>query len=91
MTGGSFFKKEKPRGADLLFGVLIGVPNYFSSRFLLLSLEQVPAVVAYPVFSIGTLLIISLIGLAVFHERLSSQKLCAMVLIAVSLFLLNDA
>ena len=89
--GAALYKKEKPRGADLLFGVLIGVPNYFSSRFLLLSLEQVPAVVAYPVFSIGTLLIISLIGLAVFHERLSCRKLCAMVLIAASLFLLNAA
>ena len=89
--GSALFKKEKPRGADLLFGVLIGIPNYFSSRFLLLSLEQVPAVVAYPVFGIGTLLIISLIGIAIFHEHLSRQKLCAMVLIAAALLLLNLA
>ena len=89
--GSALFKKEKPRSADLLFGVLIGIPNYFSSRFLLLSLEQVPAVVAYPVFGIGTLLIISLIGIAIFHEHLSRQKLCAMVLIAAALLLLNLA
>ena len=89
--GSALYRKEKLRSADLLFGVLIGVPNYFSSRFLLLSLEQVPAVVAYPVFSIGTLLIISIIGIAVFHERLSRQKIWAMALIAASLFLLNAA
>ena len=89
--GSALYRKEKPRSADLLFGLLIGVPNYFSSRFLLLSLEQVPAVVAYPVFSIGTLLIISIIGIAIFHERLSRQKLWAMVLIAAALFLLNAA
>ncbi len=87
--GSALYRKERPRSADLLFGVLIGVPNYFSSRFLLLSLEQVPAVVAYPVFSIGTLLIISLIGIAIFREHLSRRKLCAMVLIAASLLLLN--
>ena len=87
--GSALFKKEKPRSADLLFGVLVGVPNYFSSRFLLLSLEQVPAVVVYPVFSIGTLLIISIIGIAIFREHLSRQKLCAMVLIAAALLLLN--
>ena len=87
--GSALYKKERPRSADLLFGLLIGVPNYFSSRFLLLSLAQVPAVVAYPVFSIGTLLVITLIGIAVFHERLSRQKLCAMALIAASLFLLS--
>ena len=89
--GSALYRKEKLRSADLLFGVLIGVPNYFSSRFLLLSLEQVPAVVAYPVFSIGTLLIISIIGIVVFHERLSRQKIWAMALIAASLFLLNAA
>ncbi len=89
--GLALYKKEKPQPADLLFGVLIGVPNYFSSRFLLLSLAEVPAVVAYPVFSIGTLLFISLIGISIFHEQLSRRKLCAMVLIVLALFLLNAA
>lgn len=89
--GTALYKKEKPRPADLLFGVLIGVPNYFSSRFLLLSLEQIPAMVVYPVLNIGTILVITLIGAAVFHERLGPRKLCAMGLIAVSLFLLNSA
>ena len=84
-------QKERPGRADILFGVLIGVPNYFSSRFLLLSLAQVPAVVAYPVFGVGTLLVVSIVGIAVFRERLSPGKIFAMGLIAVALFLLNAA
>ena len=84
-------QKERPGRADILFGVLIGVPNYFSSRFLLLSLAQVPAVVAYPVFGVGTLLVVSIVGIAVFRERLSPGKICAMGLIAAALFLLNAA
>lgn len=33
--------KEKPGKKDLAFGLLIGVPNYFSTRFLLLALVMI--------------------------------------------------
>ena len=80
---------ERPRLADILSGVLIGVPNYFSARFILLALGQVPAVVVYPVYSVGTIIVITLVGLAVFRERLSRQKAAAMALILAALALLN--
>ena len=41
-------KKQRLTKEDLLFGILIGIPNYYSARFLLKSLSFVPAVVAYP-------------------------------------------
>ena len=81
--------RQKLRAADLICGLLIGIPNYFSSRFLLLALGEIPAVVAYPVFSAGTIIMVALIGLAVFHERLSPRKACAMALILAALGLLN--
>ena len=74
---------------DAAFGLLIGVPNYLSSRFLLLSLSSVPAVVAYPTYSVGTIVLVTLLGRAVFGERLSRRQFAALFVILVSLALLN--
>ena len=80
---------EKPRVPDVLAGALIGVPNYFSARFILLALGQVPAVVVYPVYSVGTIVLITLIGIVAFRERLNRRKAIAMGLILAALALLN--
>ena len=84
-----FIKKQAVRSADILCGLLIGIPNYFSARFLLLALGSVPAVITYPVYSVGTIIVISLAGILVFRERLSGQKKCALLLILAALVLLN--
>ena len=69
-------KREKPDCWDAVFGVLVGVPNYLCSRFLLLSLSDIPAVVAYPTFSVGTIVCVTLIGCFCFRERLSRRQQC---------------
>lgn len=85
----ALIKKQRLNIRDIIFGVLIGVPNYFSARFLLLSLGNLPAVITYPVYSVGTLIVISLAGVVLFRERLSNQKMTALGLILVALVLLN--
>ncbi|MBQ4266404.1 MAG: hypothetical protein IJB85_12915 [Clostridia bacterium] len=82
-------KKQRLSVSDFFFGLLIGVPNYFSARFLLLSLASVPAVVAYPTYSVGTIVLIALVGRAIFGERLSRRQLIAMGVILSALLLLN--
>lgn len=81
--------KGKFGKADLFFGMLIGVPNYFSARFLLLALGSVDAVIAYPVYSVATLITITVVGLLCFHEKLSRKKALALVMIIAALCLLN--
>lgn len=82
-------KRQRIAPMDALFGVLVGVPNYLCSRFLLLSLADVPAVVAYPTFSVGTIVMVTLIGRACFKERLTRRQMAAMGVILVALALLN--
>ena len=82
-------KKQGLRPVDAGFGLLIGIPNYFSARFLLLSLGSVPAVVAYPTYSVGTIVLVTLIGTLLFGERLSRRQLTAMGIILIALALLN--
>lgn len=74
---------------ELLFGLLVGVPNYFSARFLLLSLSTVPAVIAYPLCSVGSIVAASIAGVLLFHERLSRRRWIALGIIAFSIVLLN--
>ena len=82
-------KKQKLTAADALFGLAIGVPNYFSSWFLLRSLASVPAVVAYPTFSVGTIILVAAAGMLLFREKISKRKAAALGVILVSLALLN--
>lgn len=85
----ALLKRAKVTPAELLCGFLIGIPNYYSARFILLSLGSVPAVIVYPAYSVGAIITIALVGLAVFHESLSRQKKCALLLILAALTLLN--
>jgi len=63
------YKKERPGKNEILFGLMIGVPNYFSSRFLLASLRSIPAVIVYPTYSVATLIVITL-PVLLFSENL---------------------
>ncbi len=81
--------KERPGRAEIFFGLIIGIPNYYCSRFLLLSLNSVPAVIAYPSFSVGTILLVTVTGLFAFREKLSPRRWAALGIIALALVLLN--
>lgn len=82
-------KKQSVTRADILCGLCLGVPNYFSARFLLWALRDVPAVVAYPTFSVGTIVLVTAVGMLCFRERVERRKLLAIGLILLALVLLN--
>lgn len=82
-------KKQKFTKAELLYGALLGVPNYYSARFLLKALGEIPAVVAYPTFSIGTIAVITLTGVIAFKEKITKRQMFAIGLIAIAVVLLN--
>lgn len=82
-------KKQRPGRWELLFGTLIGVPNFYSTRFFLRALETVPAVVAFPMFSVGAIVLVSLMGVLLFRERLGRRQWFGMALILGALVLLN--
>ncbi len=84
-----FIRHEKIGKWEFISGVLVGIPNYFSTRFLLLSLGKVPAVIVYPAVSAGTIILVSLAGALLFRESLSRRKLTALFIICIALVLLN--
>jgi len=82
-------KKERITPGSVLFGALIGIPNFFSSKFLLGALTQLPAVVVYPTFSVATILIVTACGMLFFKECLCKRQWVAMGGIIAALILLN--
>ena len=85
----TFKKKVKVSKWDLIFGFIIGIPNYFSASFLLLALQSVPAIITYPVYSVGTIVAITAGSVVLFKEQISSRKRVALLIVMLALVLLN--
>ena len=82
-------KREQPDGGALFFGAIIGVANFFSSKFLLGALTQLPAVVVFPTFSVATMLVVTLSGVVFFKERLKRHQWLAFGAVIAALVMLN--
>ena len=81
--------KEKMGRWEVLFGLLIGIPNFFSAKFLLGALQDIAAVIVYPVYSVATILTVTVTGVLVFREKLEKKQWLALGMILVALVLLN--
>ena len=88
-VGLMLWKKQRIHWQELVFGLIIGIPNFFSARFLLLALNHVPAVITYPTYSVATLLVVTMVGVAAFRERLGKRQWVALGMILAALALLN--
>lgn len=82
-------KKEKMEKKAFFWGLLIGIPNFYSAKFLLKALGSVPAVITYPTYSIATIVVVSLTGIVFFKEKVGKRQKIAMGIIFVALALLN--
>lgn len=83
------YRKEKIGKYEVLYGLLIGIPNFFSARFMLKSLETLDAVIAYPIYSVAGIVVVTLAGICFFKERLGKKQWIAIGMIMVALVLLN--
>lgn len=82
-------KKERPDGKALLFGSMVGISNFFSFKFLLGALAQIPAVVVFPTFSVSAMLLVTLSGVVFFKERLLARQWLAFAAVISALVMLN--
>lgn len=88
-SGLVIWKKERFDTKALLFGSVIGVANFFSSKFILGALTQIPAVVIFPTYSVATMLVVTLSGVLFFKEQLSRRQWIAFAAVIAALVMLN--
>lgn len=78
-----------PKRTEVLWGIAVGVPNLFSSFFLIAALQTIPAAVAFPVFSAGSIAVIVLGAWIVFRDRPQRLEWVSLALTAIALVLVN--
>ncbi|MBQ9148021.1 MAG: DMT family transporter [Oscillospiraceae bacterium] len=80
---------EKPNWKEIGFGLVLGIPNFFSARLLLKSLEHLPGVLVYPTVSVAIILMVTMIGMVFFKEKLKPRQLIGLTAILAALVMLN--
>ena len=84
-----FRKGVKITKNDILTGFLVGIPNMFASYFLIMSFEYYKATVAFPIYSSGSILLISIGGVVLFKERLKKKEIVAIFMIISAVVLMR--
>ncbi len=85
----TFINKQNFYKNEVIYGLLIGIPNYYSAKFLLESLQSVPAVIVYPTYSVGAIIVVTIVGIFIFKETLYKYQKISMIGILITLILLN--
>lgn len=83
-----FLTGRKLEGNSVIGGLAIGIPNFFSSYFLLKALQTVPAYISFPFISVNLIILSTIAGYLVFSEKLCRRKLLLLVFGAVGVALL---
>ncbi len=75
---------------DLLGGILLGVPNFFSIQLILVALYGgLDASTVFPVLNVATILLSTLLALLLFRERLSAKQWAGVFTASVAIVLLT--
>lgn len=86
---GALLKREKLGLKEVLFGIWLGVPNFFASRFVLKALQTIPAVIVYPTRGVAVLLLVLLAGVILFKEKLKKNQWIGIVVVLIAVAMLN--
>jgi len=78
-TGYVIVKKIPVDRRTINLGLLLGVPNIFSSYFLIAALTEVPAIIVYPLVNIGIILLTALAAWIIWREKLNRAGLRALM------------
>ena len=89
MTVKSFREGKLISLKDVVTGVFVGIPNFLTSYFLILSFKTVKATVAFPVYSAGSILLINLGGFFFFREQVSLKNKISILVIIIAIVLMN--
>jgi drug/metabolite transporter (DMT)-like permease len=79
----------KPK--NVLAGIILGIPNYFSIYFLLRALDYSDKSIILPTNNIGVIIVATLFGCLVFRERINQMNLIGILLAISSILLLAIA
>lgn len=81
------FKRNKITVRNIIAGIFLGIPNYFSIYFVLLSLDSLGGAIVFPVLNIGVVLISTIFSYLIYKENLNKENWLGIILACTSIFL----
>lgn len=83
-------KKTVLKWKNIVAGVVLGIPNFFSIYLLLLALQQdLGGAVVFPVNNVGILVVSAILGVVIFKERVTIYKITGFLLAIISIVLIT--
>ena len=73
---------------EVLFGIILGVVNLYSSFFLILALQQLNGAIVFSVTNIGNVLAGALVGFFIWNDQVSTKQKAGLALAVLSILLL---
>ena len=94
MTSGLIFygtHRKMYRWKNLLGGIILGIPNYFSLYFLMLSLKYAgfESSTLFPINNLGIVGLSAVGGLVLFKEKFSTRKIIGFILAITSIIIIG--
>ncbi len=83
------FKRIKVEKGSLIRGGILGIPNMFSSFFLLGALAALPAIIVYPTINIGVILATTIAAWIIWKENINFYGKIALLTGIVAIMLLG--
>ena len=87
--GVCLYQKTWPNWWEVFYGVLIGICNVAGSWALLIALDKVSALIAFPMSSSGGVLFTMFVGMVFLRERLSRPSLLGALIATIALIFVN--
>lgn len=79
LIGGAYYLATTPQPAfswkALLGGVALGVANFFTTYCMILGLAELPSGVFFPIYHVGIVTLVTLLGVFIFGERLTKIQI----------------
>ena len=73
---------------NIVAGIVLGVPNYFSIYFVLLALENLGGIYVFPILNIGVVLLSAIISWLFYQEQMSKTNWMGIVLACLSILII---
>lgn len=85
----TIYRKISINKNTVLFGLILGVPNIFSSFFLIGALTALPAIIVYPTINISIIVLTTIAAQLIWNERLNGYGVMALLAGILTIILLG--
>ena len=80
--------KEKIKSRNIIAGIFLGIPNYLSIYYVLISLEKLGGLIVFPILNISVVLLSTILSFFVYKEYLNKLNWTGIILACISIILI---